>query len=175
MDDIEAKLARLTELETKLATTKRKNTDRVKAYLSRKRQEGMVTVSALISRSAYEIINNERDKSVKAGLTPETAGSVIERALILLSGNTQSVKDNININDNINTFKAEEKPEPKAKDPTDRKNSERLKEIMRMSGEGMKSKEIAKQLNESGQLTPQGRLWTDSYIRVLISKQPKTT
>lgn len=174
MDDIEAKLARLTELETKLTNTKRKNTDRVKAYLSRKRQEGMVTVSALISRSAYEIINNERDKSVKAGLTPETAGSVIERALILLSLN-QSIKESVNFNDNIKPCKAEEKPKPKAKDTSERNTSDRLKEIMRMSGQGMKSKEIAKQLNESGQLTPQGRLWSDSYIRVLISKQPKTT
>jgi len=102
--DIEAKLERLNELENKFEKLKVSNRQRVGNFLAKKKQAGMIQVSALISKQAYEVINSRREKSIKAGRQTETSSSIIEQALLFMDSN---FKDNININDNIKQDKTE--------------------------------------------------------------------
>lgn len=128
--DTSEKLARLAELESKVKEIQKGNRERVQRFISKQKQKGKVQVSALISKKAYEIINNFRDKSIKAGRQAETISSVIEHALLLLNNSLSdnnmdntldSVKDNININVDIKQDKTELKQlrEQKANDNLD--------------------------------------------------------
>jgi hypothetical protein len=76
MSDIDKKLQKLHKLEEQ-------NRLRSEKYLKKREKEGKVQISAIISNHAYELINNARDTSIKAGEKPETTGSIIERALYL--------------------------------------------------------------------------------------------
>ncbi|KJR42282.1 hypothetical protein MCHI_001820 [Candidatus Magnetoovum chiemensis] len=92
--NIEAELERLKELENTVEHLQRRNRERVKKFVDKQKQAGMVQVSAFISKQAYAVINNRRDKKIKAG-------SIIEQALLFFD----SIQDNININYHIGNGK----------------------------------------------------------------------
>ena len=110
--DIELKLERLKELESKVNNIQSSNRERVKKFLDKQKQKGKKQISALISQQAYEIINNRRDKSIKAGRQQETTSTIIEQALLFLDS---SFKDSVNINVNVKQDKTKVKAQDKDK------------------------------------------------------------
>lgn len=100
MTDINNQLQKLQKLEEQ-------NRKRSERYLKKREKEGKVQISAIISKDAYELINNARDNSIKAGTKPETTGSIIERALYLYS--------NVNSDGIVNTLNTPPKPKGKKK------------------------------------------------------------
>ena len=113
--DIKAKLARLHELESKVNNIQSSNRERVKKFLDKQKQKGKKQISALISQQAYEIINNRRDKSIKAGRQQETTSTIIEQALLFLDS---SFKDSVNINVNVKPCKTDIEMKAPEQQPT---------------------------------------------------------
>lgn len=112
--DIELKLERLKELESKVDNIQSSNRERVKKFLDKQKRKGKKQISALISQQAYEIINNRRDKSIKAG-APLTASDIIEQALLFLDNR---LKDSVNINVNVKPCKTDIEMKAPEQQPT---------------------------------------------------------
>ena len=62
---------------------KNKAKERMSKHLKQRSKNGKKLISAVISIESYEIINNLRDASIKAG-KPLSAGQIIEQALLAI-------------------------------------------------------------------------------------------
>ena len=115
-----------------------RNRESSKKFLEKKKKADFYQISALISKEAYECINNRRDSSDKAGLKALTTGEIVEEALLATIGMVDktghinidlSIKNNINsnIDGNLKEKETEKKPTPSDKVIPDRDTTD-LKE-----------------------------------------------